>query len=60
MRDGHFEKRGHREHGEHKDRGEHRDREHMSRHGMDSMDGPPKSAQTFRRGRALAFWKSLM
>ncbi|MNO44698.1 hypothetical protein D3C76_349480 [compost metagenome] len=61
MRDGHFGKRGHREHGEHKDRGEHRDREHMSRHGMDSADGgPPKSAQTFRRGRAIAFLDKLM
>lgn len=60
MRDGHFGKRYHREHGEHKDRGEHRDREHMSRHGMDSTDGPPKSAQTFRRGRAIAFLDKLM
>jgi hypothetical protein len=59
MRDGHFGKRGHREHGEHKDRGEQRDREHMSRHGMDSVEGPPKSAQTFRRGRALAFLEKL-
>jgi len=59
MRDGHFGKRGHREHGEHKDRGEHRDREHMGRHGIDSLDGPPKSAQTFRRGRALAFLEKL-
>lgn len=47
MRDGQFGKRGHREHGEHKDRGEHRDREHMSRHGMDSMDGPQKVLKLF-------------
>ncbi|WP_340009318.1 hypothetical protein MHH52_14100 [Paenibacillus sp. FSL K6-0276] len=54
MRDGHFGKRGHRENGEH------RDREHMNKHGMkDSMD-QPKSAQTFRRGRAIAFLDKLI
>lgn len=53
MREGHFGKHGHKEHGEH------RDHEHMNKHGMkDSMDHP-KSAQTFRRGRAIAFLDKL-
>lgn len=50
MREGHIGKRGgHREHGEHRDRG-------FMKHGMtEQMDQHPKSAQTFRRGRAIAF-----
>lgn len=55
MREGHKGGHGHRGHGEHRERGEHRDK-----HGMkDSMDHP-KSAQTFRRGRATAFLDKLM
>src|SRR4030095_8652444 len=54
MRDGHKGKHGHRDHGEH------RDHRHMNKHGMkDSLDYPLKSAQTFRRGKALAFLDKL-
>lgn len=61
MRDGHFGKRGFREHGEHRDRGGFGDRERMGKHGMkDSLEHHPKSAQTFRRGRAIAFLDKLM
>lgn len=61
MRDGHFIKRGFREHGEHRERGEFGDRERMHKHDMkDGMERHSKSAQTFRRGRAIAFLDKLM
>ncbi len=44
MREGHQGKHGHREHGENRD----------------SFDHHPKSAQTFRRGRATAFLDRLI
>lgn len=61
MRDELKGKHGHRDHGEHRERGEHRDRGRMGKHGMkDSLDSHPKSAQTFRRGRAIAFLDKLI
>ncbi len=61
MREGHKGGHGHRGHGEHRERGERGERgEHRDKHGMkDAMDHP-KSAQTFRRGRATAFLDKLM
>ncbi|GAB6989759.1 hypothetical protein [Paenibacillus pini] len=51
MREERAGKHGHREHGEHRGRGQ---------HGMkDSIDQYPRSAQTFRRGRAIAFLDKL-
>lgn len=61
MREGHFGKRGFREHGDHKERGEFRDRERTHKHDMkDGGERHSKSAQTFRRGRAIAFLDKLM
>lgn len=52
MREGHQGKHGHREHGDHG---------HLNKNGMkDSFDHHPKSAQTFRRGRATAFLDKLI
>lgn len=61
MREGHFGKRGFREHGDHREHGELKDRERMHKHDMkDGAERHSKSAQTFRRGRAIAFLDKLM
>lgn len=57
MRDGHEHKgrHGHRDHSEHRGHG------HFKKEGMKEFsDQHPKSAQTFRRGRALAFLDKLI
>ncbi|GGH21015.1 hypothetical protein [Paenibacillus segetis] len=54
MREGHKGKHGHREHREHRDFEEINKKDRK-----DSLDHHHKSAQTFRRGRAIAFLERL-
>ncbi|MBW4080635.1 hypothetical protein [Paenibacillus sp. S150] len=54
MREGHAGTHRHREHWEHKGQ-----RQFHKQGPKDSPDHPPKSAQTFRRGRAVAFLDKL-
>lgn len=57
MREGHSGHHGHRTHGELREHGDHGGHGHM--HGKKEFDQHPKSAQTFRRGRATAFLEKL-